>query len=229
MNNRTVNTLFMLMSVDGKISTGVDDSFDFDKDLPEIPMIRDGLQQYYDIEQTTDLWSFISARVLVKTGVNKKSGAPKKTPVSFIVVDNRQHLTESGITYLSQKLARLIIVTTNENYETFDNKNHYGNVSKIFYRDKIDFTSLFEVMKSSWKTDRITIQSGRTLNGVLLREKLVDYINIVVAPLLVGGKDVATLIGGKNPDNLSNLGILELIECKVLDNSYLNLKYKVMK
>ena len=34
---------------------------------------------------------------------------------------------------------------------------------------------------------RITIQSGGTLNGLFLREKLLDYIDIVVAPVLIGG------------------------------------------
>ncbi len=36
MVNRPVTTLFMLMSVDGKISTGVTDELDVDKDFPHI-------------------------------------------------------------------------------------------------------------------------------------------------------------------------------------------------
>ena len=38
--NKPVVTLFMLMSVDGKISTGASDELDVDKDFPEIPGIR---------------------------------------------------------------------------------------------------------------------------------------------------------------------------------------------
>ena len=34
---RPITTLFMLMSVDGKISPGATDDLDFDKDLPHIP------------------------------------------------------------------------------------------------------------------------------------------------------------------------------------------------
>lgn len=60
---RPVTTLFMLMSVDGKISPGVTDDLDFDKDLPHIAGVKAGLQQYYDVEQTTDLWSLNSGRV----------------------------------------------------------------------------------------------------------------------------------------------------------------------
>lgn len=52
---RPIITLFMLMSVDGKISTGATDDLDVDKDFPEIVGVREGLHQYYEIEQTTDL------------------------------------------------------------------------------------------------------------------------------------------------------------------------------
>ena len=48
---RPITTLFMLMSVDGKISTGATDELDFDQDFPRIEGVREGLQQYYDIEQ----------------------------------------------------------------------------------------------------------------------------------------------------------------------------------
>ena len=51
--NRPVTTLFMLMSVDGKISTGAADDLDVDKDFPQIAGGSEGLQQYYEIERTT--------------------------------------------------------------------------------------------------------------------------------------------------------------------------------
>ena len=43
--DRPVTTLFMLMSVDGKISTGSTDELDFDRDLPRLPGVREGLHQ----------------------------------------------------------------------------------------------------------------------------------------------------------------------------------------
>ena len=55
MNNRPITTLFMLSSLDGKISTGGSDSCDFDRDLPKIPGLLDGLDQYYEIESTTTI------------------------------------------------------------------------------------------------------------------------------------------------------------------------------
>ena len=64
MNNirkiKPITTLFMLMSVDGKISTGAVDELDVDREFPRINGVTEGIYQYYEIEKTTDLWSLNS-------------------------------------------------------------------------------------------------------------------------------------------------------------------------
>ena len=112
--DRPVTTLFMLMSVDGKISTGSPDELDFDRDLPRLPGVREGLHQYYEIEQTTDLWSFNTGRVQAKMGVNEKE-MPEKTPVSFALLDNH-HLSEHGVRYFAARSRQAVIITSNPSF-----------------------------------------------------------------------------------------------------------------
>ena len=69
--DRPVTTLFMLMSLDGKISTGEGDRLDFDRDLPLVPGVADGLLQYYELERETDPWSLNTGRVMAKVGTNE--------------------------------------------------------------------------------------------------------------------------------------------------------------
>ena len=98
------------------------------------------------------------------------------------------------------------------------------------YQNELSLKDVLTKLKSEYNCERITIQTGGTLNGLFLREKLIDYIDIVVAPVLIGGKDTSTLIDGKSllsENELSKLGILKLQECKVLENSYLRLRYEV--
>lgn len=112
MSERTFNTLFMISSVDGKISTGSNDKRDIDKDFPKIKGLLEGLHQYYELEQQTDLHSFNTGRVMAKIGMNEKKEI-KKTPVSFIIVDNT-HLNKNGVKNLIQKSERLYLITTNK-------------------------------------------------------------------------------------------------------------------
>jgi len=224
--DRPITTLFMLMSVDGKISTGATDQLDVDKDFPNIAGVREGLHQYYEIEQTTDLWALNSGRVQEKMGVNTKK-IPNKTPVSFVVIDN-SHLTEHGIRYFCALSKEFVLITSNAAHPAFqvDEDNLH-----IICQSGLSLVDALAKLKSEFGCQRITVQSGGTLNGRFLREKLLDYIDIVVAPVLIGGKDTSTLIDGTSllsERELTQLGVLKLQECVVLEDSYLRLRYKVI-
>ncbi len=224
---RPITTLFMLMSVDGKISTGASDNLDVDKDFPKITGVKEGLHQYYEIEKTTDLWSLNSGRVQAKMGVNVKK-IPDKTSVSFVIIDNN-HLNQHGIQYFCALSKEFVLVTANANHPAFqvDKDNLH-----IIYQSEMSLLDALAKIKTEYGCERITIQTGGTLNSLFLREKLLDYIDIVVAPVLIGGKDTSTLIDGKSllsENELSKLGVLKLQECEVLKDSYLRLRYAIIR
>ena len=224
--DRPITTLFMLMSVDGKISTGASDNLDVDKDFPKIAGVKEGLHQYYEIEQTTDLWSLNSGRVQAKIGINT-ADMPNKTPVSFVVIDNK-HLNEHGIRYFCALSKQFVLVTSNEKHPAFEVEEENLH---IIYQNELSLKDVLTKLKSEHSCERITIQTGGTLNELFLREKLIDYIDIVIAPVLIGGKDTSTLIDGKSllsERELPKLGVLKLQECIVLENSYLRLRYEVI-
>jgi len=220
------STLFMLMSVDGKISTGSTDELDVDKDLKLIDGVKEGLHQYYEIEQTTDLWSLNTGRVMQKIGINEKTEIPNKIPVSFVLIDNKQHINENGLKYLSNWLDRVIIVTTKKDYIKIGD-----NIEIIYFEDIIDFVALFKLLKSKYNIEDLTVQSGGTLNCELIRSNLIKKVRIIVAPIIIGGKDTATLVDGMSltsNSELSKLKALKLIKCNALENSYLELLYEVI-
>lgn len=224
--DRPVTTLFMLMSVDGKISTGASDNLDVDKDFPKITGVKEGLHQYYGIEQTTDLWALNSGKVQAKIGINT-APVPDRTPVSFVIIDNK-HLKEHGVRYLCALSNQFVLVTSNKKHPAFEIEEDNLHV---IYQDKLVLKDVLVALKSEYNCSRITIQTGGTLNGLFLREKLIDYVDLVVAPVLIGGKDTPTLIDGQSllsEIELSKLGVLELQKCAVLKNSYIRLQYKVV-
>ena len=204
--DKPITTLFMLMSVDGKISTG--------------------LHQYYEAEQETDLWSLNTGRVMAKIGANT-SELPEKMPVSFAILDNT-HLNARGVRWLCAKARTLVLVTSNPDHPAFDVDE--GNLH-VLYQKEPSLPHALARLKTDFGCERLTIQSGSTLNGAFLREKLFDYVDVVMAPVLVGGKDTPTLIDGNSlvdGDDLSGLGVLELEDCTMLEGSYLRLRYRVI-
>ena len=219
----------MLMSLDGKISTGGVDERDVDKDFPNIEGVAEGLHQYYELEQQTDSCSFNTGKVQAKIGVNEKKEV-FKTPVNFVVVDNKPHLNNVGVDYFIKKSKKFFLITTNKSHPAFQ-KVDAENLEIMYYEKQIDFQDLFQKFKDAHNIDAITIQSGGTLNAVLLREGLIDRVSIVVAPCLIGGKDTATLIDGKSLSTIADLGMIKplvLKKCETLANSYIHLQYDVV-
>ena len=231
MKEKPITTLFMLESLDGKISSGNNDNLDADKDWCQIDGVKEGLYQYYEIETTTDFYSLNTGRVMAKIGVNERTKYHDKIDCRFIIIDNKPHLNEKGIDYICHRVNKLILVTTNKNHVAYSLREKYDNLDILFYND-LDLKTLLTDMGKKYGAKAITIQSGGTLNGKFLRDNLIDYVNIVIAPLLVGGKDTSTLIDGESiisSKELGKLKALKLIECKQLDDSYIQLKYKVIK
>ena len=228
---RPITTLFLIESVDGKINSGSNDYLDVDKDWCRIDGVKEGLQQYYDIEQNISFISFNTGRVMAKIGVNERERATEKLPCTFIILDNKPHLNEKGISYLASLLEKLILVTTNSNHPAYQVKKTNDNIDILYY-EEFQLSRLLEDLGNKYLIKNLIVQSGGTMNGLFLRENLIDYVHLVIAPLLVGGKDTSTLIDGESItkiEELDKLKCFELLECKVLENSYLELFYKVRK
>jgi 2,5-diamino-6-(ribosylamino)-4(3H)-pyrimidinone 5'-phosphate reductase len=222
----------MIQSLDGKISTGDIDDRDVDKDFSQIPGVKEGLHQYYEIEKQTDWFSFNSGRVMAKIGANTRSlDDVQQMPVCFVIVDNKPHLDNHGVEYLAHWVERLFIVTTNKEHPAFQLKDQFPNIVVMFYEDTVDFADVFAKLKKDYHAKRMTIQSGGELNAVLLRAGLIDHVLVVVAPCLIGGRDTTTLVEGESlrtVEDLAKIKPLKLTSCTALDDSYAKLEYEVI-
>ena len=225
--NRPETTLFLLMSLDGKISTGDSDKWDVDKDIPNLKGDpSSGLHQYYEEEMETALWSLNSGRVLAKVGANNPKPTPDKIPVTFAVIDNT-HLKEQAIHHFCHKGKALIIVTANPSHPSIKLQSKYSNLKVLTYQGRLNPEWMLNQF-GRMGCKEITIQTGGTLNEVFLRHHLIDKVNIMMYPCLVGGKDTSTLVDGHGIRSLDDIGILKLTLCKPLKNSYVQLKYDVV-
>lgn len=231
-DGRPKTTLFLIQSLDGKISTGDTDEMDVDKDFQKIIGVKEGFDQYYELERHTDIVSFNTAKVQAKIGVNKKDlSEVEKSNVSFVIVDNKLHLDAHGTEYFAKRSKVFYLITSNKDHPAFKLKKQYANIEILYYPKEIDFVDTFNRLKKDYGIKRVTIQTGGTLNTTLLRLKLIDRVSIVIAPCLIGGKDTPSLISGESlhtEKELHDVKALEIISCKKLKNNYLHVVYKVI-
>lgn len=230
--DRPVTTLFLLSSVDGKIAPGDCDELDVERDFKELPGLGEGLGQYYELEGQTDLFSLNSGRTWAKIGFNQRAGVAERLPVSYIVIDNRPHLTEAGVLYASRRAKRLIVVTANPHHPAIALAVPGSNIEVLRAEAPADFRELFARLKSDYGVKRLTLQTGGMLNAQFLRLGLIDHLSLVVAPVSVGGRATPGIFDGESlahRGELSYLKAMTLRSCRVLRDSFLHLEYDLIK
>lgn len=95
--------------------------------------------------------------------------------------------------------------------------------------DKVDLRSALEELNSKYGVKTILLDSGGTLNGVMLREGLVSEISILVHPALVGGTTNKSIFRG--PDLTSNDDVIKLkfINSEKKKDNMVWLRYEIIK
>jgi len=90
--------------------------------------------------------------------------------------------------------------------------------------DKVDLVKALAALERDFGAKTVRVDSGGTLNGVLLGLGLVDEVSLLVQPIIAGGDgpSFAKLPGSTNIP-------LELISCQTLEGGYVWLRYRVLR
>jgi len=95
--------------------------------------------------------------------------------------------------------------------------------------ERVDLKAALEELNARYGVESVRLDSGGTLNGVLLRQGLVDEISLLVDPSLVGGTTPRSLFFA--PDLASPDGVigLRLMHVEELDGGVVWLRYEVVR
>mgnify|MGYP001144395647 CR=1 FL=1 len=128
-------------------------------------------------------------------------------------------------------MGKLVIVTNNFSHPAFKLLTNHKNLKVIYYENNINLLDLLIKVKHNYDIDHLILEPGGTLASAFLRAGLIDHISLIIAPLLVGGKNTPSIIDGDSihsVDELYKLRALKLKRCDILEHSYLHLEYDVI-
>ncbi|MDP1552622.1 MAG: 2,5-diamino-6-(ribosylamino)-4(3H)-pyrimidinone 5'-phosphate reductase [Methanobacteriaceae archaeon] len=92
---------------------------------------------------------------------------------------------------------------------------------------QVDMVQLMEKLKNNG-LNSLMLEGGSTLNFSMLKNGLVDEVKICIAPMIVGGNDAITLVGGHGFSYMADSIKLELKNSYNLGKDII-LEYKVLK
>jgi 2,5-diamino-6-(ribosylamino)-4(3H)-pyrimidinone 5'-phosphate reductase len=120
-----------------------------------------------------------------------------------------------------KKHMALVSGSTPSDYIDYLEKRHIPYIQTG--EDRVDFKTALEELNTSYGVETVLLDSGGTLNGVLLGQGLVDEISLLVHPVLVGGESPLTVFKGEEKHIQ-----LDLIGSEEVEKGFLWLRYNVL-
>ena len=149
---------------------------------------------------------------------------PTRAERWFVVADGRGRVdwsfTSDGVT----KLHVLVCRSTPAGY--LQRLRDLGVGYFVVGDERVDLRSALARLRSSLGVTRVIADSGGTLNASLLREGLVDILDVITLPGLVGGSGTPTMMDGAPllPDALPvRLGLIDV----QVDGDAVRTRYRV--
>ena len=95
--------------------------------------------------------------------------------------------------------------------------------------ERVNIRSALEELNRQHGVNSIRADTGGTLNGVLLRERLVDEVSVLISPMMIGGTSPKTIYSA--PDLLTAEGVvdLKLTHMEKIDDNYVWLIYEIIR
>jgi 2,5-diamino-6-(ribosylamino)-4(3H)-pyrimidinone 5'-phosphate reductase len=235
---RPYTILNAAMTLDGKIATGTGSSeISGKKDIERVHRLRKELDGIM-VGINTVLVDNPKLTAHKLSGIDKDFDDIKDINPVRIVVDSYGR-TPIDFNVLNDSADTIIAVSNQAvndktSHGTEDNNenskiNQINGKAEVFVggEDKVDLKALMEYLyEKGIKT--LLLEGGATLNFSMLKENLVDEIRICVAPMIVGGKDATTLVGGEGFDFMDQAIKLEFKDSYFLDEDLI-LEYLVKK
>lgn len=158
---------------------------------------------------------------------------PKKAddPRPLLVIPDSRGRVQSWSCLRRQPYWRdIVVMCSHRTPEAYIERLQANDIGCILAGDDhVDYRSALEELNVRYRVKTVRVDSGGTLNGILLRAGLVDEVSVLFSPVLVGGSSPRTVY--RAPDLVSGEGVipLQLIHVENLKDDIVWLRYRVIR
>lgn len=156
----------------------------------------------------------------------RRDRVPRRTPLWFVVADSRGRVDWSFTGDDDVTLLVLVCAETPLGYLQLLHDRGIGHLSAG--RERVDLEAGLAKIAAVLDARTVVADSGGTFNAALLTAGLVDEIDVVTLPGLVGGAGTPSIMDGRPLDDAGLPIRLELLDCGILDGGAVRTRYRVV-
>jgi 2,5-diamino-6-(ribosylamino)-4(3H)-pyrimidinone 5'-phosphate reductase len=206
--------------------------------------IKPDLGLYYEVAGRWQVDAILSGSETILAGLgdleapnqdeaSDLSQEDSETPRSgllMVIVDSRGRIRRWGMLrnqpYWRDAVA-LISLATPEEYLSYLQSE--GVEFILAGEDRVDLHAALEALYSRYGVRTVRVDSGGTLNGVLLREGLVDEVSLLIEPSLVGGTSPRSFFVAPDLSSSESLIDLRLTHVEQLRDGIIWMRYDIVR
>jgi len=151
--------------------------------------------------------------------------AEGKSPVRIIPCSTANVPLNASI--FSKDAPTIIVTTKRAPQERIENIKKLGAEVIVAGEDLVDFSQLLPLLYEKG-IKKLMVEGGASINWEMVRNGYVDEIRIIHLPVIVGGENVPTLVGGEGFKSLKKILKLEIKDHFIIDG-FLISEWKVKK
>lgn len=142
-----------------------------------------------------------------------RSGKPRRRKLVRVILDNSLRLSRNSQLVLTAKETPTIVFTDNGDEEKIKFLKQEGvEIVRIAEGGRNLFGVLQELAKRDLQS--VIVEGGAEVAGAFYDAKLIDKVSFFIAPIIIGGKNAPTAIGGQGAQQISSAMRLRDIEIK---------------
>jgi 2,5-diamino-6-(ribosylamino)-4(3H)-pyrimidinone 5'-phosphate reductase len=216
--------LHTAVSVDGRI----------DHISPDLGLFYGLIRQWHEDATLVGSETFLQATQAEVVDETSQAGTPE--PASddgrplLVVPDSRGRVRAwPAVPRMGHWRAGVAMVSQTTPTEYLDYLRRCAVDAIVAGRERVDFRVALEELSARHGVRTVRVDSGGTLNGVLLRAGLVHEVNVLVHPALVGGTSSRSLFRAPDLESPDGVIPLDLTSVERHDGGVVWLRYTVAR
>lgn len=202
-------TVFSEVTIDGKLTTGKGVS---SRVLLDRMAEKDLILVHEFRSQVDAILVGMNTIRVDNPSLTCRYGAHPKNPIRIVPTVSMKIPTESTVW---QDDVETIFLTVEENQAVIDGLEKRPHKQFIMCgHNEIDFVKVTEILERDYGISSIMIEGGGEINWAFFQNLLVDEIILLQLPIIVGGRDNVSLVGGSGISRLEELDQFELVSCE---------------
>ena len=128
-------------------------------------------------------------------GLTDRSGKPRRRPLVRVILDDRLQIPMDSTLIATARETPTLVFTNSKDVVKVNNLRGHGVDVVVSDLGGRDLTAVLAELRKR-EIQSVLVEGGSEVAGAFVDARLVDKLSFIVAPLIIGGRDAPSAIGG---------------------------------